>query len=171
MRELARPGTDMTGVITTSQPHIYREHEMTVSVISKLVTKVTFRNVPMSIPDEEILHLCSLYGELVDGVVHREVIRLGGATRHSITSSTRFVERPLTPGKSFKNFYWMVGPGAGDTGRRITVLHSNQPKHCSWCITPSQTLTVRGNGKTCESVGTPRACSELKDICHYVTFI
>ena len=165
---LLRPGTDLTGVITSSVPHIFKEHEITVKMLSQQVTKVTFRNVPMSVPDEEIVHLCSQYGDLVDGRVHREVIRLGGATRYSLVSSTRWAEVKLKSGMTFNNFYWMVGPGQGDMGRRITVLHANQRRQCSWCfLYPSPTPSSPpvpghhcmggGNGKTCETSGTPRA--------------
>ena len=108
---------------------------------------------------------------LVNGQVHREVIRLGGTARHSLVSSTKWIAVNLTPGKDLKNFYWMVGPGQGDTGRRITVLHNNQPKQCSWCflytppsltsLIPSQHCRNEDNGKACKTLGTPRA--RMKD--------
>ena len=73
----------------------------------------------------------------------------------------------LEPGKSFKNYYWLQGPQAGDSGRRITVLHAGQPKQCSWCLRfpppssspPSSTnfCPGGGNGKMCQVKETPRA--------------
>ena len=72
----------------------------------------------------------------------------------------------LHPGKHFRNYYWLTGPGEGETGRRVTVLHSNQPRQCSWCFlygTPPGAPTLPshckggGNGKVCEEMHTPRA--------------
>ena len=162
-----KAGTEVEHLLTTStsQPHIYLNHEIAVTKISKNVTKVNFRNVPPSVPDEEILHLCKAYSEVIDNKVHREVVRLGTSNRRNVTGTTRYVEVRLLPGKFFKNYYWLEGPLPGDQGRRITVLHSNQPQQCSNCFryplssTPSSAIPCPGggNGKTCENAKTPRA--------------
>ena len=78
-----------------------------------------------------------------------------------------------------RNYYWMTGPGQGEQGRRVTVLHPNQgPRQCSWCLkfaAPSATAPLLsshcpggGNGKVCEDMKTTRAkmsdyITELKD--------
>ena len=64
----------------------------------------------------------------------------------------------LNPGTCFKNFYWMEGPLPGDTGSRITVLHSGQEQQCSHCLkTGREGCRAFGNGKACQELGTPRA--------------
>ena len=163
---LVKADTDLNHVFTTNGPHVFKDHEITAMLISTSYTKVTFRQVPLSVPDEEILHLCQQYGVVRDEKVHREPIAMG-TSRSPIISSTRYVEMQMDPGKYFRNYYWLAGPLAGETGRRITVLHSNQPKQCSWCfryaptsadtaISPSH-CPGNGDGRTCKSADTPRA--------------
>ena len=164
---LVKAGTDLTNILTSpSSPHLFKQHTISATVLSSQVTKVTFRNVPLYVPDEEILHLCCHYGELPEGVVHNEKVNLGNAANHSLPSSTRWVMVRLHPGKTLRNYYWMAGPLPGDVGRRITVLHSNQPRQCSHCFkyppsAASSPITKAhcpggGDGKTCKSRKTPR---------------
>ena len=165
---LVKSDTDLTNITTSpSKPHLFKQHHIHATALTSQVTKVTFKNVPLYVPDEEILHLCCHYGELTDGVVHKDSITLGVAAKHSLPSSTRWVTVRLHPGKTFRNFYWLAGPLSGDVGRRITVLHSNQPRQCSHCFkyspsSASSPITKAdcpggGDGKTCKSSGTPRA--------------
>ena len=88
-RELMlKNGTD-TSTIVTMTPHIFKGHEIIATSLTSTVTKVTFRHVPLYIPDEELLHLCCHYGELVDGKVHRDQVTIGNANRHTLPCSTR----------------------------------------------------------------------------------
>ena len=153
------------GKALTNEPLEFKQHKVNISVVTKVATKVTFKNVPISVPDEEILHLCSQYGDVKDDLVRREVIHFGGAKRLKIKSSTRWVEMTMKPGKAFRNYYWLAGPQPGDVARRITVLHSGQPKQCSWCLKypqPSSSSSAEycatgGNGKLCEDSKIPRS--------------
>ena len=131
---LIKSGTDLTNILTSDTPHHFRDHKISASLISNTVSRITFKGVPIGVPDEEIVYLCSLYGKLTDGKVHREKVRLGGKERHTVISSTRYMEAQLFPGKPMKNYYWMVSPGHGEVGRRVLCLHPNQPKQCSWCF-------------------------------------
>ena len=128
------PNTDLTNALTTDTPKLFRQHEVRVIVISNMATKVTFKGVPILVPNEELLHLCKHDGKLVDNKVNRQVIRLGNDIKHEILNSTRTVQVQLHPGKFLKNFYWLSGPNPGERGRRVTVLHSNQPSQCSHCF-------------------------------------
>ena len=61
-------------------------------------------------------------------------------------------------GVSMNNFYWLEGPLPGDTGLRITVLHSGQEQQCSNCLkTGSGGCRAGGNGRACEQLKTSRA--------------
>ena len=167
---LLRSGTNLTEIITNGTPHFFKDHEITATILSKMASRVTFRGVPIGVPDEELLHLCRLHGTLVDGKVNRDPVRLGNNFRHAIPSSTRWIDVKLHPGQSLKNFYWLSGPGQGEMGRKVTVLHPNQPRQCSWCLKhpPTSTNTpplpthcqAGGNGKVCQTKGTPRASME-----------
>ena len=101
-----------------------------ISAISSHSTKVTFINVPLMVPDEVLRNLCSKHGTLTDGIVHRVPVKLGGISKVSIPSLKRWMNVQLT--KPLRNYYWLTGPGKGESGRRVTVLHSQQgPRPCS----------------------------------------
>ena len=54
---LVSPNTDLTQALTGDSPKIFKQHEMFVTIISNKATKVTFKGVPLTVPNEEILHL------------------------------------------------------------------------------------------------------------------
>ena len=113
----------------------------------------------MYVPDEELLHLCGIYGTVVDNKVHWEQLRITTSTKKGVlTSPTRFVHMHLKNGASFNNFYWMEGPMPGDSGRRITVIHTGQKQQCSHCfLTAATGCKGAGNGKACMKTGMERA--------------
>ena len=78
-------------------------HEITTRRQRNNVTKVTFRNVPLNIPDEEILHLCETYGKPVDFIVHYE--KLTNRKNKGMVGGTRFVDVEMFSGASMFNFY------------------------------------------------------------------
>ena len=104
------------GKANTVEPLEFKRHKVNTTVVTKVATKVIFKNVPISVPDEEILHLCSQYGEVKDDQVRREIIHFGGARKVKLQSSTRWVEMNLQPGKAFRNFYWLAGSLAMSRG-------------------------------------------------------
>ena len=149
-----KPGIDIDPY-TTITPHIFMDHEITVKKQLRNVTKVVFKNVPLNVPDEEILNLCLCYGSVTDNTVHYE--RLFNNKNKGMPVSNRFVQMVLDSGAAFENFYWMEGPLAGDTGRRILVLHNGQIPQCSNCLkTASQGCKAGANGKICYELKTPR---------------
>ena len=161
---LVSPNADLTNAVITD-PIIFRKHEIKVTIISNGSTKVTFKGVPITVPNEELIHLCSHYGK-TDGIVTRQYIRLGNEVKHEIMNSTRTVQVQLFPWKYMKNFYWLSGPSQGERGRRVTVLHANQPPQCSHCFkysppslsTPMTDQHCKGgaNGKICKTLNTER---------------
>ena len=130
-------------------------HEITTRKQRNNVTKVTFRNVPLNIPDEEIIHLVEVYGKPVDYTVHYE--KLNNLKNKGMVGGTRYVDVEMFSGASMFNFYWMEGPLAGDEGSRVTVLHPGQVQQCSNCLKlASSGCPAKGNGKACVAMGTPR---------------
>ena len=150
---MLKPGLDLEPFITIIDD--FYGHTVTTSKqsASKSV-RVSFRNVPLDVPDEEILHLCSYYGKPDTNSVEYEKISFSKMTKIS-SGSTRFVDMELIPGKRFSNYYWMEGPLPGDQGCRITVLHSGQDRQCSHCLrTQSEGCLGHGQGKVCKELGT-----------------
>ena len=118
------------------------------------ITRVTFKNVPLNVPNEDILHLCSSYGKPLDNNVYFDTL-----TNQRIKGSTRFVDVELNKGASMMNYYWMEGPLSGDQGRRVLVLHNGQVSQCSHCLRKAGPggCPAGGNGKACNLMETPRA--------------
>ena len=131
---LVPANTDLSKLLTTQTPHPFKDHKVYITPLNNQSTKVTFRGVPIGTPDEELLYLCSLYGEVTSNKVEREPIRMGGVNRYTLTSPTRIVSMNLLPGKSLKNFHWFIAPGVGEASRRVLVLHANQPRQCGHCF-------------------------------------
>ena len=153
LREIKfKPGVSIRSY-ETGVPIEFKNHLVSVRQQLKNVTRVTFKNVPLNVPDEEIINLCVCYGKLVDGTVRYETLRnIKGRT---LSGSTRFVDMYLDEGKSFFNYYWMEGPLPVDAGKRIVVLHNGQSPQCSNCLRSSGCPAL-GIGKACEKVGTQR---------------
>ena len=53
---MLKPGVDLTPFITVIND--FHGHTVTTSKQSSSVTRVSFKNVPLNVPDEEIIHLC-----------------------------------------------------------------------------------------------------------------
>ena len=149
-----KPGIPVNEILAKS-PLNFKGFSVVVSQQRLNITRVTFKNVPLNVPDEEIIHLCMAYGKPVDNKVRYEVLYNPKNKGH--TGSTRFVDMELDEGKSFNNYYWMEGPLSGDEGRRILVLHSGQAQQCSNCLENSPICPAAGNGKLCKEMNIPRA--------------
>ena len=148
---MLKPGVDPTPYLTT-QPIIWCDHEVTVRRQSSKTVQVTFKNVPLCVPDEEIINLCVSYGE----PVNNEVMYKPTELTRGVPGSTRFVEMKMLPGRQFENFYWMEGPLEGDQGGRITVLHQGQVMQCSHCLRRADNCPGGGKGKLCKERNTRR---------------
>ena len=148
-----KPGVDPTQYLTKDTPIIFKDHQVEVTTQSSSITRVTFKNVPFNIPDEEIINLCKCYGEPLDNLIHYE--KPSRATR-GVSGSTRFVNMRMLPGKQFENYYWMEGPMEGDRGCRITVLHNGQLQQCSHCLRRKDSCPGGGMGRLCEKKGTDK---------------
>ena len=147
-----KPGVDISPYIGFFE---FMEHEITTRKQRSNVTKVTFKNVPLNVPDDEIIHLCGTYGKPLDYIVHYE--KLNNLRNKGMLGGTRYVEVELFPGASFNNFYWLEGPLPGDIGNRVTVLHPGQTQQCSHCLKLATSgCPSKGNGKACEALGTKR---------------
>ena len=149
-----KPDIDASPFIRV-HPFVFKDHSVTVRKQRQNITRVTFKNVPLNVPDEEVLTLCACYGRVVDRIVQYE--RLNNIRGRGLTGSTRFVDVELEEGKTLENYYWMEGPLPGDVGKRVVVLHNEQSTQCSHCLRRAGLgCPAMGIGKACEAGGTPR---------------
>ena len=147
-----KPDIDLTPFLGSYQG---LEHEITCRRQRSNISKITFKNVPLNIPDEEIVNLCETYGKPVDYIVQYE--RMYNDKNRGMVGSTRVMDVELFQGASLFNYYWMEGPLVGDTGCRVTALHPGQIPQCYNCLQLATSgCPGRGNGKACAALGTPR---------------
>ena len=146
-----KPGIDPTPYLRTS-PITFKGHLVTITQQRTDTIKVTFKNVPWDIPDEEIINLCEVYGTPVMNLVKYEPMP---KAYRGVRGPNRTVEMKMKPGKQFENFYWMEGPLDSDRGSRVTVLHQGQEQQCSHCLRRGN-CPGGGNGKACQLLNTPR---------------
>ena len=147
-----KPEVDLTPYLGS---FVYLDHEICTRRQRSNITKITFKNVPLNIPDEEIINLCEVYGKPVDYTVNYE--RLNNDKNRGMQGGTRYIDLELFQGASMNNFYWMEGPLPGDTGSRITVLHPGPTQQCSNCLKlATGGCPAKCNGKACQALKTPR---------------
>ena len=97
-----KAGVDPDPFIRTAA-ETYMNHKISVKKeMKKTTTKVLFRNVPLNVPDEEIINLAMCYGS-VEGWVSRE--KLNNAKDRGMNGSNRTVEVNLNEGASFENYF------------------------------------------------------------------
>ena len=65
-----KPGIDLTPYIKSNFE--FKGHKINTMKQMSNVTKVSFRNVPFNVPDEEIIQLCNSYGKPINNRVHYE---------------------------------------------------------------------------------------------------
>ena len=151
-----KPSIQADQFVTTS-PILFKGHFVSVNKQLNNITRVTFKNVPLNVPNEEILHLCNSYGKPLDNKVYFET--LTNSRNKGMRGSTRYVDMELSKGSCMMNYYWLEGPLSGDQGRRVLVLHNGQATQCSHCLKKAGPggCQAGGNGKACNLMGTPRA--------------
>ena len=126
-----KPSVKADPFVTTS-PIEYKGYLVSVNKQLSNITRVTFKNVPLNVPNEEIINLCKSYGQPLDNKVYFET--LTNSRNRGMRGSTRYVDVELTKGSSMMNYYWLEGPLSGDQGRRVLVLHNGQGSQCSHCL-------------------------------------
>ena len=96
---LLKPNID-TSRLTSEFPDTFNGYSINVTKLTETTTRIKFNNVPLEVPDEEILNLCSCYGK-VEGKVGREQVQMNNAKlgKIKVTSATRFVYMKLYPGR------------------------------------------------------------------------
>ena len=86
----------------TPTPFLFKGYEVSVRKQLSNITRVTFKNVPLNVPNEEVLNLCKSYGTPLDNKVYYET--LTNNRNRGMQGSTRFVDMELGKGMSFMNY-------------------------------------------------------------------
>ena len=133
---LLNPNVDVGKFICSGR--IFKGFNMEVSKMASDETKVVFLNVPLFVPDEEIIHLVKSYGgKLEKEEVQYEMKEFSttGGKKVSLRTTTRFVYATFPANKYLRRFYWLEGPCRNDPGRRIIVQHKGQKeRQCGNCL-------------------------------------
>ena len=118
--------------------HNKNDLAFTLKQASQASTTVTFKGVPLYVPDQELLHLVRSYGgKLESESVHHVPVELNtekGGSFH-ISSTTRTINASFPPTKRLRSYYWLQGPLDKDQMRRVTVEHDGQVgRQCAHCL-------------------------------------
>ena len=117
--------------------------------------RVTFREVPHFICDEELLNIVQCYGTPTDHVMHYD-LSANPKARGLVNVNTRHMEMTLGD-KKIPNYFWLEGAHPGDRSVRITVTHPGQEPQCYNCLCSGPACPGDGKGKACKSTKTPKA--------------
>ena len=156
MREIElKPHIAAGNHVNNGEHFIYnRDWRVLATAQSVRWTRVTFRDVPLNVEDEEIIHLCVLFGEVKNkNVMHEEA----SPNTRGVKKMTRYVDMRFNYGQYLNNFYWFEGPLEGDKAARVLVTHPQQPKQCSHCL---QQPKIPPNTYGCEEGAIGSACRE-----------
>ena len=131
---------DVTKLVDTK--YEFKGYKVEISRVLMDETKVVFFNVPLYVPDEEILHLVESYGgEMKKNEVQYEyAVHGSGITTKKgklikIRGTTRYVHATFPANKFLRRYYWLEGPCRHDPGRRIMVQHKGQKmRQCGHCL-------------------------------------
>ena len=88
-----KPGVDTESYLTKDTPIVFKDHEILVTKQTANITRITFKNVPFNVPDEEILNLCSCYGDIGDTRVIYEKPTINS---RGVMGATRYVDNSQT---------------------------------------------------------------------------
>ena len=145
----------------------YEGRSFTLSKQEMGSTKVTFKNVPFSVPDEELLHLVKSYGGKMETkqVEHEKVaVKLPDGEIKHFESTTRSIHATFPPNRRLRTFYWLQGPLAKDPMRRVVIEHTGQVgKQCSHCLKssadPIDPCLFNGKSAACKQHNLDGKCS------------
>ena len=125
----------------------FKGFNINISAPEEQPEEITFRGVPLLLPDCELLHLVKAYGGVLteDKVHHKpmSVETTSGEIKMEVeVSSTRVVRAKLPPNRRLRSYYFLQGPHQGDPMRRVVAEHKHQVgRQCGFCLKNSQDLT------------------------------
>ena len=146
-----------------------------VEVIKPLYgsTRITFKNVPLYIPDAELIHLIGSYAKMdKEEILSEKVsIKTEGGKVVNVKGTTRYAFATIPANKHLRRYYLLEGPLTTDTGRRVIVEHAGQERQCANCLNWARQCPGMGDAKECreQQPRTPlwRYMEMLREVDHY----
>ena len=120
---------------------------------------ISFKGVPLSVPDVEIIHLLKAYGykPSKEGVLHSPVPVTSldpEVSCNADESITRSIRATPPTSKRLRAYYFWAGLQEADLPRRVTVDHKGRgPRQCPHCLKSSQDpfpCPCNGKGSACK---------------------
>ena len=133
----------------------FRGHSFLTRRQGNRTVRLTFREVPHFVCDEELLNIVQCYGAPTDSVMHYDQSP-NPKCNGLVNVSTRHMEITLGD-KQIPNYFWVEGVHPGDKSVRITVTHPGQEPQCYNCLCAGSACPGAGKGKACKSTNTPKA--------------
>ena len=121
--------------------------------------RVSFKNVPLNVPDQELLNIIECYGEATDAMVSYHP-STNPKARGIVNANTRHIEMILSE-KKMPNFFWLEGPLPGDSSSRVTATYPGQTPQCYNCLRIGNLCPAEGKGKLCVELKTQRLRMDL----------
>ena len=147
-----KPSVDISPFIGSFS---FRGHSFVTRRQGNKTVRLTFREVPHFICDEELLNIVKCYGAPTDSVMHYDQSP-NPKSRGLVNVSTRHMEM-IMGNKQIPNYFWLEGAHQGDKSVRITVTHPGQEPQCYNCLCSGSACPGAGKGKACKSTNTPKA--------------
>ena len=108
-------------------------------------TEITFKGIPLTVPDIELVHLIKSYGgKFSDEKVKHSPVTIstsnGEVKVESKISSTRTVRALLPAGRTLRSYYWLQGTLPGDPLKRVVVEIKGRraSRQCANCLMSTQ---------------------------------
>ena len=107
---------------------IFKDHKIVLDTIRSQYVKVQFINVPVYVPDEELIHIFSFYDTIKDDKIFYETHTDRSNKLCGLENRNRYLFLDFEEGKSMMNFIRLEGPVSSDVAARVTITHKNQRK-------------------------------------------
>jgi hypothetical protein len=150
---LLKPEYDFSDLVG---PYDYEGLELSVAKKGVVGTTVTFRQVPLYVPDIELLNIVKHYGKLAGtgpGYIEYEA---GSSELDGLpNSNTRRIKMSIDPARDMPNYFWLEGTGPSGMSR-ITATYNGQQPQCHHCLQMRDECPHDGRGKKCKEGGVPR---------------
>ena len=138
-------------------PFVYKGHLVTAGSRSSVrnKVKVTFRNVPRSVPDEELLNFCFRFGGIEDRIVYYGKYSSGNFK--GLYNGTRWLNMELKSRVPI-NFIWLEGPEDIESTRVTVTWGAGGETQCGHCLrTGTEGCPGLGKAKICRAKMVKRA--------------
>ena len=139
-------------------PFMYKGHIVTVGSNSsaRMLTKITFRNVPRSVPDEELINFCFSFGQPEETRTVYYGKYLSGKFE-GLYNGTRWLNMELKRRVPI-NFIWLEGPEDIESTRITVTLGAGGETQCGHCLrTGNEGCPGSGKAKVCRAKMEKRA--------------